>query len=327
MSSKTASTRFAKSFFKERHKLDHLWRGTIRKESSRENHVFRLFASSLDQIGPFGKTIMDVAIALEAIAGVDESDATSMPVEVPDYQAAVRSGEGKLTGVRVGIPKEYFLDGMDSEVEKAIRQSISLLKEQGAEIVEISLPHTKHALPVYYVITPAEAASNLARYDGIRYGKRTENFTSLSELYARTRAEGFGTEVKRRILIGNYVLSAGYYDAYYRKAQQVRTLIINDFKAAFNNHCDVILTPASPTTAFKIGENASDPLKMYLADVFTVPVNLAGVPGLTVPTSCDKAGLPIGTQLIGPPFSEPMLLRVGRNLEQACGFDTRKMCA
>ena len=283
------------------------------------------FASSLDQIGPFSRTVEDMAVILSVISGADENDSTSMSVEVPDYLSELRVHEGKgLEGIRVGVPKEYFIDGTDAEVEKSIRDGLQLLKGMGAELVDISLPHTDYALPVYYIITPAEASSNLARYDGVRYGTRAEGAETLAEMYERTRAEGFGPEVKRRLLIGSYVLSAGYYDAFYKKAQQVRTLIINDFKAAFNNKCDVIVTPASPTTAFKLGEKLQDPLTMYLADIFTAPINLAGLPGMVVPSGLDSKSLPIGMQLIGAPFSESLLLRVGRAFERESGFDTRK---
>jgi aspartyl-tRNA(Asn)/glutamyl-tRNA(Gln) amidotransferase subunit A len=284
------------------------------------------FASSLDQIGPFGRSVDDVAAILQAISGSDENDSTSMNVPVPDYLAELRAqtDEG-LKGLRIGVPKEYFIEGIEADVNTAVRSGLNLLAELGAEIVEVSLPHTEYALPVYYIITPAEAASNLARYDGVRYGLRAAGAETLTELYERTRAEGFGTEVKRRILIGNYVLSAGYYDAYYRKAQQVRTLLINDFKAAFTNSCDVIVTPVSPITPFKLGDKMSSPLSMYLADIFTVPINLAGLPGLSVPCGLDHAKLPIGMQFIGSPFSEPLLLRVGRAFEQAVKFETRKM--
>lgn len=284
------------------------------------------FASSLDQIGPFGRTVADVAMIMKAIAGLDDQDSTSMNTPVPDYYSELKAAEQEdLKGLRIGVPKEYFLEGLDPEIEAAVRKTIAQLQDQGAEVVDISLPHTEYTLPVYYIIAPAEAASNLARYDGIRYGFRTDNAESLTEVYERTRATGFGAEVKRRILIGNYVLSAGYYDAYYRKGQQVRTLIINDFKAAFHNKCDVIVAPVSPTTAFKLGEKTDSPLAMYLADVFTVPVNLAGLPGLSVPCALDKKKLPIGAQVIGPPFAESLLLRVGRAIERNAQFDVHAM--
>lgn len=283
------------------------------------------YASSLDQIGPFARNIDDLAAIMQVISGLDENDSTSMNVPVPDYLSEIRAAGDGLKGLRVGVPKEYFIPGMEPEVEQCVRKGLKVLESLGAELVDVSLPHTEYALPVYYIITPAEAASNLARYDGIRYGLRSEDAQSLSETYERTRAQGFGSEVKRRILIGNYVLSAGYYDAYYRKAQQVRTLIVNDFKAAFHNSCDVLATPVSPTTAFKLGAKLSSPLSMYLADIFTVPVNLAGLPGLAVPCGLDSNRLPIGMQFIGAPFAETLLLRVGKAFENEIKFDTRLM--
>jgi aspartyl-tRNA(Asn)/glutamyl-tRNA(Gln) amidotransferase subunit A len=283
------------------------------------------FASSLDQIGPFARTADDLALILSAISGKDEQDSTSMEVEVPDYRAELRTAKGRgLKGLRVGVPKEYYIPGTEEDVDQAIRKSLNILVHLGAELVNISLPHTEFALATYYIIAPSEAASNLARYDGARYGQRTHSATTLQEMYEKTRAEGFGLEVKRRIMIGNYVLSAGYYDAYYLKAQQVRTLIINDFKAAFTNNCDVIATPASPTTAFKLGEKTDSPLTMYLADIFTVPVNLAGLPGLSIPCGLDRQGLPIGLQLIGPPFSEGKLLLTAQAFLDEQPFETDK---
>lgn len=281
------------------------------------------YASSFDQIGPFARNVEDVAIILKAIAGHDEHDSTSMSTVVDDYQKEMQTvvdPKLPLAGLRVGVPKEYVISGMQPEVEKNFAASIEVLKTLGATVVDISLPHTEYALAIYYVIAPAEAASNLARYDGIRFGHRAEGAETLHEVYERSRAEGFGAEVKRRILIGSYVLSKGYFDAYYKKAQQVRTLIINDFRAAFHNHCDVIATPVSPTTAFKIGEKTSSPLEMYLADVFTVPINLAGVPAMSVPSGLDSQGLPIGLQLIGSPFSEKVLIRTAYQFEQAVNF-------
>lgn len=284
------------------------------------------YASSFDQIGPFARTVEDCAIIMRSISGFDENDSTSMNIEVPDYLGELRAQGGKgLKGIRIGVPKEYFVDGMEPDVDRCMRDSLKQLEALGATLVDISLPHTEYALPVYYIITPAEASSNLARYDGVRYGHRAAQVETLEEMYERSRAEGFGNEVKRRILIGSYVLSAGYYDAYYRKAQQVRTLIINDFKAAFTNHCDVIATPVSPTTAFKLGEKLDDPLRMYLADIFTAPANLAGLPGLALPCGLDAAGLPIGLQLLGAPFSESLLLCVGQAFERETKFDFRKM--
>lgn len=281
------------------------------------------FASSLDQIGVFARTIEDAALALQTIAGSDELDSTSMKVEVPNYleKLAAAKEEG-IRGLRVGVPKEYFIDGMNSDVEDSVRQALKVLEKLGAELVEVSLPNTEHAIPTYYIINPAEASSNLARYDGVRYGNRNMEASTLTEMYERTRAAGFGPEVKRRIMIGTYVLSAGYYDAYYLKAQQIRTLIINDFKEVFANQCDVIAAPTSPTTAFKIGERANSPLEMYLADVFTCPINLAGLPGLSVPCGADSDGLPIGLQLIGSAFSEFELLKTAQAFLTEKPFNT-----
>ncbi len=276
------------------------------------------FASSLDQAGPMTRDVRDAAILLKAMAGHDPKDSTSVPRPVPDYEKALT---GNVKGLRFGIPKEYRIDGMPAEIEKLWQQGIAWLKAAGATPVEISLPHTKYALPTYYIIAPAEASSNLARYDGVRYGLRVPG-NSLDEMYENTRAEGFGAEVRRRILIGTYVLSAGYYDAYYLKAQKVRTLIFQDFQRAWEQ-CDVILTPATPSAAFAIGENQDDPLAMYLQDVFTVPVNLAGLPGLSVPAGLSAEGLPLGLQLIGKPFDEETLLRVGGVVETAANFTAR----
>lgn len=284
------------------------------------------FASSLDQIGPFARTVSDLAIGLGVIAGADPHDSTAMETPVPDYYGELKAlPDRSLKGIRIGIPKQYFIEGIDSEVESTVRSAIEKLKSLGAQIVDISLPYTEHALAAYYIIAPAEASSNLARYDGVRYGYRTTSSENLTELYARSRAEGFGPEVRRRILVGTYVLSAGYYDAYYRKAQEVRTLIINDFKAAFNNSCDVIACPAAPTTAFKLGEKTGSPLQMYLEDVFTIPANLGGIPGLSVPAGLDSKGLPIGLQLLGGPFQESTLFRVAYGFESVSGFDTTKV--
>lgn len=284
------------------------------------------FASSLDQIGPFARTPEDLAMIMSVIAGHDEHDSTSMTTPVPDYLRAVKEGRtASLQGLRVGVPKEYFIEGIDPEVEGAVREGLKKLAALGAEIVDISLPHTQYAVAVYYIIAPAEASSNLARYDGIRYGHRAKGVATLSELYERTRAEGFGSEVKRRVFIGAYVLSAGYYDAYYLRAQQVRTLIINDFKAAFANRCDIIATPVAPTTAFRLGEKTSSPLEMYLADVFTIPASLAGIPGLSLPCGLDSKGLPVGLQLLGAPFAEDQLLKVASALANELPFDTSRM--
>jgi aspartyl-tRNA(Asn)/glutamyl-tRNA(Gln) amidotransferase subunit A len=276
------------------------------------------FASSLDQAGPMARDVRDCAILLRAMAGHDPKDSTSVPTPVPDYEAAMT---GNVKGLRFGIPKEYRVAGMPAEIERLWQQGIDWLKAAGAEPVEISLPHTKYALPTYYIIAPAEASSNLARYDGVRYGLRVPG-NSLDEMYENTRAEGFGAEVRRRILIGTYVLSAGYYDAYYLKAQKVRSLIFRDFQEAWKK-CDVVLTPTAPSAAFGIGENADDPIAMYLNDVFTVPVNLAGLPGLSVPAGLSGEGLPLGLQLIGKPFDEGTLFRVGGVVETAAKFTAR----
>ena len=283
------------------------------------------YASSCDQIGPFARSIEDLALALGIIAGKDENDSTSMEVEVPDYLGLIHGSSADLSGLRIGVPKEYFIPGMDSEVEGAVRRSLDTLAGLGAQIVDISLPHTEYALAAYYIIVPAEASSNLARYDGVKFGFRSERTSSLAEMYEATRAEGFGRTVKERILVGTYVLSAGYYEAFYHKAQQVRTLIIADFQAAFAEHCDVIAAPVSPSTAFLLGEKTDSPVQMYLADVFTVPLNLAGLPGLSLPCASDNNGLPIGMQLIAPPFSESTLLRVGDAFLRATDFDLCRM--
>ena len=270
------------------------------------------FASSLDQVGPFGRTVRDAALLLQGIAGRDPHDATSADVPVPDFTAALENG---VRGLKIGLPREYFVDGMDPEIAAAIRESAKTLEAAGAQVKEISLPHTKHALAVYYVIAPAEASSNLARYDGVRFGHRTEGAKQLIELYQRSRAEGFGPEVKRRLMLGTFALSAGYHDAYYVKAQRVRTLIRRDFEDAFKD-VDVILSAASPTCAWPLGEKLDDPLAMYLMDVLTLPCNLAGLPGLSVPTAKSSKGLPIGAQFLGRPFDEVTILRAARALER-----------
>lgn len=275
------------------------------------------FASSLDQAGPMTRDVRDAAIMLEAMAGFDPKDSTSVDTKVPNYEAALT---GDVKGLRIGIPKEYRVDGMPGEIDKLWQQGIDWLKAAGAEIVDVSLPHTKYALPAYYIVAPAEASSNLARYDGVRYGLRvTDDGDSLIDMYEKTRAEGFGDEVKRRILIGTYVLSAGYYDAYYLKAQKVRTRIAEDFKKAWDS-CDLLLTPATPSAAFGIGEKMDDPVSMYLNDVFTVPANLAGLPGISVPAGQDAKGLPLGLQLLGRPFDEETILRAAHVVEQSAGF-------
>ncbi len=273
------------------------------------------FASSLDQAGPMTRDVRDAALMLEVMAGHDLKDSTSAPLDVPSFEKALTQG---VKGLRVGIPKEYRVEGMDEDILKLWEKGAQWLKEAGAEIVEISLPHTKYSLPTYYVLAPAEASSNLARYDGVRYGLRVPGKT-LDELYENTRSEGFGMEVQRRILIGTYVLSAGYYDAYYLKAQKVRRLITQDFDLAFQK-VDVILTPTTPTEAFALDEKPTDPVVMYLNDVLTVPANLAGLPGISIPAGLSKQGLPLGLQLIGPAFDENVLFSVGHVLEEAAAF-------
>ncbi|MFC5353818.1 Asp-tRNA(Asn)/Glu-tRNA(Gln) amidotransferase subunit GatA [Azospirillum himalayense] len=270
------------------------------------------FASSLDQAGPMTRTVEDAAIMLRSMCGFDPKDSTSVDMAVPDFRAALT---GDIRGLKVGIPKEYRVEGMPAEIAAIWDQGIEWLKQAGAEPVEISLPHTKYALATYYIVAPAEASSNLARYDGLRYGLRVEG-ASLKDMYENTRGAGFGKEVRRRILIGTYVLSAGYYDAYYNKARQVRTRIKWDFDEAFKQ-CDVILTPTAPSTAFAIGEKMDDPIQMYLNDVFTVPASLAGLPGMSVPAGVGSDGLPLGLQLLGRPFDEETVLRVGQVIEKA----------
>lgn len=281
------------------------------------------FASSLDQIGPLAKDVTDAAIMLQAIAGYDPLDSTSVEAPLPDYRAALANGNDRpsqpLHGLRVGVPREYFIPGMQAEVEQAVRTAIAGLVDLGATVVEISLPHTEFALPVYYLIAPAEASANLARYDGVRYGLRHPDAQTMWDGFKLTREAGFGPEVKRRIMLGTYALSAGYYDAYYLKAQQVRTLLKRDFDLAFER-VDVIACPTSPTTAFRIGERTDDPLSMYLADVFTLSLNLAGNCGISVPCGFDQQGLPIGLQLIGPAFGEATILRAAYAYEQATAW-------
>ncbi|MEM7566549.1 MAG: Asp-tRNA(Asn)/Glu-tRNA(Gln) amidotransferase subunit GatA [Pseudomonadota bacterium] len=272
------------------------------------------FASSLDQAGPITRTVRDAGIMLKSMASVDQKDSTSIDRPVPDYEMAIG---GSIKGLRVGIPKEYRVDGMGPEIDALWEAGVQWLRDAGAEPVEISLPHTKYALPAYYIVAPAEASSNLARYDGVRYGLRVPG-GDITEMYENTRAEGFGAEVRRRILIGTYVLSAGYYDAYYLRAQKVRTLIAQDFTHAFED-VDVVLTPTTPSAAFGIGEKTADPVEMYLNDIFTVTVNMAGLPGISVPAGQDAKGLPLGLQLIGRPFDEETLLRVGQVIEDAAG--------
>jgi aspartyl-tRNA(Asn)/glutamyl-tRNA(Gln) amidotransferase subunit A len=274
------------------------------------------FASSLDQAGPMTKTVRDAAIMLGTMASVDAKDSTSMDVPVPDYEKLL---EGGIKGLKVGIPKEYRIDGVPAEINALWSKGAEWLKAQGAEIVEVSLPHTKYALPTYYIVAPAECSSNLARYDGVRFGHRASGARDITDLYEKSRGEGFGAEVQRRILIGTYVLSAGYYDAYYSRAQKLRTLIKRDFDQAFEK-CDVLLTPTTPGPAFAVGAKTTDPLEMYLQDVFTVTVNLAGLPGISVPAGLTESGLPLGLQLIGKAFDEATLLRAAYAVETAADF-------
>lgn len=270
------------------------------------------FASSFDVIGPFGNSTKDVALVLQVIAGRDEYDSTSADIEVPDYLDFL---DKDVKGLKIGIPDEYFSEGLDDEIREAIQKRVDFLKDNGAVIKKVSLPHTDYNIPTYYILVTAEASSNLARYDGARYGYRSPHAKTLYEMYVKSRSEGFGAEVKRRIMLGTYVLSAGYYEAYYRKAQRVRRLIKEDFDKAFEK-VDVIITPTSPTTAFKLGEKVDDPLQMYLSDIYTVSVNLAGVPAINIPAGFDKNGLPIGMQIIGKQFDEGTILRVSDFLEK-----------
>ncbi len=274
------------------------------------------FASSLDQAGPIAKTVKDSAILLRSMAGHDPKDSTSLDVAIPDYGAMVGQS---VKGLRIGVPKEYRVDGMPAEIEALWQQGIQWMRDAGCEIVDVSLPHTKYALPCYYIVAPAEASSNLARYDGMRYGHRAQNTRSLTDLYEQSRAEGFGNEVKRRILIGTYVLSAGYYDAYYVRALKVRRRIAEDFDNIWGK-VDAILTPSTPSAAFALGDKRVDPVTMYLNDVFTVPANLAGLPGISVPAGLDSNGLPLGLQLVGKALDEGTLFKLAGALEQAAGF-------
>ncbi len=273
------------------------------------------FASSLDQAGPIARTVRDAAILMRSMAGHDPKDTTSVDRAVPDYETAIGKS---VKGMRIGIPREYRLDGMPGEIEKLWSEGAAWLEAAGAELVEVSLPHTKYALPAYYIVAPAEASSNLARYDGVRYGLRGPS-RGITEMYENTRGEGFGAEVRRRVMIGTYVLSAGYYDAYYLRAQKVRTLIKRDFEDCFAKGVNAILTPATPSPAFGIGEKGADPIEMYLNDIFTVTVNMAGLPGIAVPAGKDSQGLPLGLQLIGRPFDEEALFSLGEVIEQAAG--------
>lgn len=274
------------------------------------------YASSLDQVGPITATVLDAAILLRELAGRDPRDGTTLDVAVPDYAAQLA---GDLRGLRIGLPQEYYIEGSDPEVMARVRAAVDLCAGAGAEIVELSLPHTEYAIAVYYILATAEASANLARFDGVRYGHRAANPASVLELYAQSRAEGFGTEVKRRIILGTYVLSSGYYDAYYGKALKARTLIREDFNRAFRQ-CDVLMTPVAPTPAYRIGEASQDPLKMYLGDIFTVPANLAGICGVSLPCGRTAGGLPVGLQMLGPAFGEARLLAAAAAMESALDY-------
>ena len=278
------------------------------------------FGSSLDQIGPVTKDVRDAALLLTAIAGYDHRDSTSVDVPVPDYTTFLNKD---LKGVTIGVPQEYFIEGIDPEVETAVRDALKVMESLGASTVDISLPHTEYALPAYYLIAPAEASSNLARYEGVKYGFRSPEVDNLIAMYKKTRSQGFGPEVKRRIMLGTYALSAGYYDAYYKKASQVRTLIRHDFEKAYDR-CDVIAAPVAPTPAFKIGERSEDPIQMYLTDVFTIPANLAGTPGISVPCGFSSTGLPIGLQIMAGSFQEGNVLHAAYAFEQATEWHLRK---
>jgi aspartyl-tRNA(Asn)/glutamyl-tRNA(Gln) amidotransferase subunit A len=274
----------------------------------------------LDQIGPFAHDVTDCALLLQVIAGHDARDSTSAPLPVPDYRAEL---ENPVRPLRIGIPREFFDKGLDPEVESLVRQALREYEKLGATLIDVSLPHSPYALAAYYIVAPAEASSNLARYDGMHYGHRTSQKSDLIGTYAKSRGEGFGKEVQRRIMIGTYVLSSGYKDAYYRKALKVRRLIKQDYDHAFQE-CDVLMGPTSPTAAFRIGEKVNDPLAMYLSDVYTVGCNLAGLPGLSIPCGFTREGLPVGLQLIGPPFSEEKLLRIARMYEKVTDWHTRR---
>ncbi|MGD8372092.1 MAG: Asp-tRNA(Asn)/Glu-tRNA(Gln) amidotransferase subunit GatA [Syntrophobacterales bacterium] len=278
------------------------------------------FASSLDQIGPIAKDVRDAALLLNVIAGYDHRDSTSVPTEVPDYQQSLVEG---LEGITVGIPREYFIEGLDPEVERSVKEAVGVLEALGARAIEVSLPHTEYGVAAYYIIAPAEASSNLARYDGVKYGLRSRERKTLMEMYRKSRSEGFGAEVKRRIMLGTYALSAGYYDAYYKKASQVRTLIRDDFLQAFKQ-CQVLAAPVAPTAAFGLGEKVDDPLQMYLSDVFTLPASLAGIPGLSIPCGFTSQGLPIGLQILAPHFHEGLALQVGYNFEKNTEFHQKR---
>jgi aspartyl-tRNA(Asn)/glutamyl-tRNA(Gln) amidotransferase subunit A len=278
------------------------------------------FASSLDQIGPITKDVTDAAVLMNVIAGHDPRDSTSANIAVPDFTAALKKD---VKGVKVGIPREYFIEGMDPDVDKAVRDAVKTLEGLGATVKEVTLPHTAYAVATYYILATSEASSNLARYDGVKYGVRAEGAKDLLDMYMKSRSQGFGPEVKRRIMLGTYALSAGYYDAYYKKGQQVRTLIKRDFDEAFKS-VDVIATPTAPTAAFKIGEKSADPLQMYLSDIFTISVNLAGIPGISIPCGFTKNSLPVGLQLLGKHFDEESILRASFAYEQATDWHTRR---
>jgi aspartyl-tRNA(Asn)/glutamyl-tRNA(Gln) amidotransferase subunit A len=278
------------------------------------------FASSLDQLGPFANDVAGAAMLLEVIAGHDPSDSTSVDEPVPAYSETL---EQPLAGLRIGLPAEYFAAGLDPEVAAAVHAAADVYRSRGAKIVDVALPHSKYSVAAYYLIAPSEAASNLARYDGVHYGQRAERFDGLIDMYAASRGEGFGAEVKRRIMLGNYALSAGYYDAYYLKALKVRRLIRGDFDRALES-CDFILGPVTPTPAFKVGELIDDPLAMYLSDIYTISANLAGLPAISLPGGASEAGLPIGIQLLGPPFSEDRLLRTARMFERETTWHTKR---
>jgi len=278
------------------------------------------YASSLDQVGPVTRNVADCALLLQAIAGHDPLDSTSVDTPVPDYAAGLATD---MQGLRIGLPREYFIAGLDTDVRAAVDAAVATCRGLGAEVVEVSLPHTGYAVACYYLIATAEASSNLARYDGVRFGRRAEGAGGLLEMFMQSRAQGFGSEVKRRIMLGTYALSSGYYDAYYLKAQKVRTLIRQDFLTAFEK-VDVLLTPVAPTPAFRLGEKTADPLQMYLSDIFTIPVNLAGTCALSLPCGFSAAGLPIGLQLIGKPFAEAELLHAAYAFEQATEWHKRK---
>ena len=278
------------------------------------------YASSLDQIGPITKDVTDCALIMKVISGYDKMDSTSVNLGVPDYLKSCQEG---IKGLKIGVPKEYFIEGIDREVKDALDKALKMFEKLGARIEEVSLPHTEYSLPTYYLIATAEASSNLARYDGVQYGYRTEDYEDLSSMYQKTRSEGFGSEVKRRIMLGTYALSSGYYDAYYLKAQKVRTLIKEDFDKAFSKY-DILITPTSPTPAFKLNEKVSDPLTMYLSDIYTIPINLAGIPAISLNCGYSKNNLPIGLQIIGKHFSEETILRAAFNFEQNCEVEKKK---